>query len=524
MELKEIYKERFLEKLENLEIDNEIKSINSKLIFNSVMLGDQIEVFTNPCKSGDITGTQRNHMKKLINKLSYAKNEELMIRVKVDGSDTQNFINSYIKNLYLDFEASITEKLNISVLTFLEKERSRVINAKDAINFYKHLNALKSLSSQILDFDTFINKTSIEIIDQLVLVKNKQLIQFLIDLLSEDNQKLFSFKKKWLSLDLVQLIEKLKNKLNEFISHEFNKFELKIEDKIEQNLIEFYKSSIDKATSLKDIEECKIVLLSLQKQGRELVHVNTFINNVHHKILLKNEKDGFLEESKLFESFNQEMSNKIKFTRIWIGKLIFTLNNLINEVKEYSNTNENIYFDPIKSVVSYHGYFGKLSSFLSKINSNLTIKDLKSVKVFMTHSFIFDVDYKINKDKYFTHTPDLIIISRLVKIEKNRTVDLSFDCVPNFPDNKSKAQDGVHFGEHGVNGKPGLPGFNGGNFFIFSNEISGKNNLKVITTGGKGGPGQNGNLLQLNVRTLVYFNYFRRKWCRREERNGCTLF
>ena len=46
-----------------------------------------------------------------------------------------------------------------------------------------------------------------------------------------------------------------------------------------------------------------------------------------------------------------------------------------------------------------------------------------------------------------------------------------------------------------LDGKPGLPGFNGGNLIIISNNIVNLEFLNYSSFGGKGGNGQNGNFL-----------------------------
>ncbi|CAF1104666.1 unnamed protein product, partial [Brachionus calyciflorus] len=44
----------------------------------------------------------------------------------------------------------------------------------------------------------------------------------------------------------------------------------------------------------------------------------------------------------------------------------------------------------------------------------------------------------------------------------------------------------------GENGKPGLPGYNGGNLKVIYGRIYNDENLKFVSLGGQGGPGQNG--------------------------------
>ena len=69
---------------------------------------------------------------------------------------------------------------------------------------------------------------------------------------------------------------------------------------------------------------------------------------------------------------------------------------------------------------------------------------------------------------------------------------LSCDHVPGYPDGLQKAQNGLAAGGHGENGKPGLPGYNAGNLFIYANEINQNEDNEFIMSSGKGGPGQDG--------------------------------
>jgi hypothetical protein len=58
---------------------------------------------------------------------------------------------------------------------------------------------------------------------------------------------------------------------------------------------------------------------------------------------------------------------------------------------------------------------------------------------------------------------------------------------------RKKAVNGLNPGEHGSDGKPGLAGFNSGNFVVITSYLSNRENLNLKLIGGKGGPGQNGN-------------------------------
>ena len=150
---------------------------------------------------------------------------------------------------------------------------------------------------------------------------------------------------------------------------------------------------------------------------------------------------------------------------------------------------EEYYFDNKSSSFIYKAYSAKMNSILQKLNNkNKSFENLKSVRIYTTHLLTFDVNYKISKERYASHSPNLIIISPIVNFESHITIDLSCENVPGFPDNKLKAENGYP----GKDGKPGLSGYNSGNCFILANNIIIKNNVYFISEGGQGGSGQNG--------------------------------
>ena len=109
-----------------------------------------------------------------------------------------------------------------------------------------------------------------------------------------------------------------------------------------------------------------------------------------------------------------------------------------------------------------------------------------------TFTLEFDTDYKLDKNKYKTNAPDLVIISPKVIAEKPIIIDLSCENIPGYPDNSKKAKNGYRSGENGYDGKPGLPGYNAGNLIILADSILNISNLQTNLIGGTGGPGQDG--------------------------------
>jgi hypothetical protein len=191
----------------------------------------------------------------------------------------------------------------------------------------------------------------------------------------------------------------------------------------------------------------------------------------------------------------KEETKILSYTNDWINAgLNQTMSALISELKQYEKTIEPFY-DTNDGSYTYTGYFGKMSLILNQINNAENIKNLKSVRIYTTHSLIFDVEYYyINNKRYTSHSPELIIITPLIIIEKFVTVDLSCKSIPGYPDNTKKARQGTENGGHGSDGKPGLLGFNGGNFLVLADNITNAAYLKFISIGGTGGPGQDGKL------------------------------
>ncbi len=159
------------------------------------------------------------------------------------------------------------------------------------------------------------------------------------------------------------------------------------------------------------------------------------------------------------------------------------------ELRKYYMDEERCKEEVDENVLCFSGYFLKMSSIMSKINENKGNKSLKSVNIYSTHSFTFDSNYSINSDKYYDHSPDLVIVTPKVKVDHPITVDLSCKTFRVYPYNKAKAN-------KSQNGLPGLNGFNGGNLIILTDNITDSNNLNFVSEGGKGGPGQNGKIFR----------------------------
>ena len=92
----------------------------------------------------------------------------------------------------------------------------------------------------------------------------------------------------------------------------------------------------------------------------------------------------------------------------------------------------------------------------------------------------------LDYEKYNEHFPDLILISPNILLKKSITIDLScLNYISKYPYSRRFAKDGL-------SGEPGLHGFNGGRLIILTEKSLNITNLNFKSSGGQGGPGQDG--------------------------------
>ena len=221
----------------------------------------------------------------------------------------------------------------------------------------------------------------------------------------------------------------LMNKLTELFEKEFSKFENNLKNTIMRYTNEYFRNSIDKAFLIEDIQSIETLLNNLTSYNKPYDFM-IFINSISKYVFPEDEKQRIIGEKNLLDAYIGKLleGEKKKFNyKNWFGdEFKFHVENLINELKQYRKENIQT-VNYWQSSFIYNGHFARMSSILPQIlNSD---SNLKIVKIYATHSFIFDVNYKIPKERYQTHSPDLIIISPKVMIESNVTVDLSSDHV-----------------------------------------------------------------------------------------------
>ena len=498
--MRENFKKSILTLLSDDNMFENDKYKNEKSVLKEVLEANQIEIFCNPKKEMVLDKDQSIEIKKLISRLQYVEKDDMKINRTIDNSYISELIK-YSEDRYKFFIKNFEEILNQNVLNYIKNNNNKFHSLKYSAGIYQDLKEFINFSDQLNEFDYYVSKIDSDIFSKSelqLLLFNKSLISFLASLLPIEHSINFPFKKKWIN-DILR--DKLKDRNNELIKY-IEKEILKFENDVEIKLIKFssiyFIKSIDKVRSFDEIKVVENFLKNLIINIKESSCFNVFVNNFSDEIieliedeLIKNEKIRLIEKKKFFDLFidkmTEEKNRMFNFKiRCAGGNLKLKINFLMNEIQQYYKQQDEIEFDHKQASFIYKGYFGNMSSILPKINNDRNVSNLKSVKIYTTHSFLFDSDYKIVKERYNnTHSPDLIIISPVVKIEKIITVDLSCENLPGLPDNVEKA-------DPGTDGKPGLPGCNAGILTLLADQILEKSNMKFISVGGKGGTGQDG--------------------------------
>ena len=426
-------------------------------------------------------------IRKLIERLNYIEKSDLKIRKRIDDRYVTELFE-YTHNSSNVLMKQFKKAINDSVLNYINKKKTLLGNVEEQAKIFRVLKDIREHSENVNDFESYVKGISREILSETEIDKfvfNSKIVKFFTEFLPISNITTLSLRREWINVDLYHTINKFTDELTQLFEKEFSKFEIKVRNSISNHTNEYFKKSIDKAFSIEDVQSITTVLTSLT-HNTVPIDFNIFINNFNASVLSDVEKKSLISEKSLMNLFIDELpiEKKKKFnSKIWLNyEFEFHVINLIKELKQY--TQEDINY--LQSSFIYKSHFGKMSSIITRINSYDSY--LKSVKIYTTHSFIFDIDYKLSKEKYETHSPDLVIVSPKVKIEKEIIVDLSCDRIPDYPDGIKKAEKG----SPGMDGKPGLPGYNGGNLLVSADEILNKNRLRFISEGGKGGPGQEG--------------------------------
>lgn len=296
----------------------------------------------------------------------------------------------------------------------------------------------------------------------------------------------------WPSMDMCSKFPKCIDQLVLYIENKFKDFEDYLTWIISQNLKNYFKIEVEKAKTVYEITNIQSYLINLKNELSTKKSFEQFLNTVSVDFLNKTKIEKMITKKLELDSFTALLEKQHNFPneRKWTNQqLILEINELIDELNQYSKKAESIYSNGIFKVSCY---FCSMSEVLSIFKQNTNINDLKKFQILATNSFDFNADFALNEEVYSFDHPDLVIIAPYIVFSKKITVDLSTKKIPGYPENIAKAENGRGVGDSGENGKPGLQGFDSGNLIVYADKIKNSDNLVFVSIGGNGGPGQAG--------------------------------
>jgi hypothetical protein len=369
-------------------------------------------------------------------------------------------------------------------------------NITDVLLIRRFLNYFKENSTKKVDFDIFmktLDPAFLDVNSKNKVYDDKKVLDYFINLMPSEFRKSFSNEKNWIGLNLVSKINELvTNKLFKYILEENKKFQTNFVSLLQKNVENYTKISTSQAYDNEQIKQIQKFLENLDAQLKNEI-TEVFLMNLNSDVLGISEKSLQISQLKSLSLFNELLPTGMKphiSSRESLASLNLKLKSLINELRDLQSFEEYSFGN---NVFTYKANFAKMSSILSRINNAANIIDLKSVRIFVANSLVIDY-FKIDTQRYFTHSPDVIIVSPLVKFNPKASIDLSSYTILGYPNNQAKAFNGNGFSANGEDGLAGLPGYNGGQLVVFADEILDSNNLEFKSKGSNGGPGQNGYL------------------------------
>ena len=296
--------------------------------------------------------------------------------------------------------------------------------------------------------------------------------------------------KEWLKAEFTKKLLILLEKLFEYLLGQMKTFKKYIASTVESCLTEYFTKSLLKANSIEDLNSVENYLHNFLNISKTLNFEFTY-HQIYRECSV--DKARFAQMEEIVDSYTKATVDKLRLNstaeiNLIENSLNSKLYKILEKIDRYRIVNEPIWND---GVLTMTGYFVKISEVLDTIINNSYVVDLEMVRIYSMNSVIFDRDFKIPSNKYKSKTPDLYIFAPRIVVEKRFKVDLSCEHVPGYPNDIKKANDGDGNGADGQNGQHGLPGYNGGNFLLVADSVSGYY-LEFISTGSKGGPGQNG--------------------------------
>jgi len=237
------------------------------------------------------------------------------------------------------------------------------------------------------------------------MVSKIKALKFLISLLPEQNRGEFNFRHRWLRDGTGQnsTILNLIDEQARYLNRSYDIFRKDLQVTLLRSISVFYRRTTAAANNTEDIKKIEDAIDGLLKSMGK--NDSLFIVQMNGTILEHDQINTILNEKYIFDSFMAEL----RLDSLFKGSdLLKKFVDLYSETKTYLGGEA---IEITKKKLILKGYFSSTSSIMNVIKKDQVITNLERIQVFATNSFTFDVDFVIDKNKYSTNAPHLIVVS-----------------------------------------------------------------------------------------------------------------
>ena len=265
-----------------------------------------------------------------------------------------------------------------------------------------------------------------------------------------------------------------------------------MKDKLKEGISDFLKKELSTAEEEQKMEECRKWLDDIKRNGEGEMRLKNFVDSINENLLNPLVKGEIIEQTKIIEFLSRLLPKENLVNVGDIRKYLDgELGEYLNECQGFlGKVCEEERFEFADQSLVCKGHFIKVTDIKLKLEDLLiNSANLKSIKIYAFNTVIFDTDLMSEKMK----GKDVVIIAPKWHVASARVkIDLSGLDQKSFPDDKDRGSDGTELYRDGQDGKVGLLGVAGGNFFGFGQRFQKEENLIIISNGGTGGSGQKG--------------------------------
>jgi outer membrane lipopolysaccharide assembly protein LptE/RlpB len=457
-------------------------SENEEKVFSQIINDKQVDIFSNPKKTGIVSDTQSIQIKSLIDSMIYLNKDDAKFRVTIPP-DYRDQLFDYIEDRYSKFKKTVESILHKNISEFVKNEISKAIVVEDFKNIESTLRDVISKGSHEVNLEIFfdtMNENILDTVSKETLNKQMKLIEFFIQLLPDSMVSHFSSDKNYLNefnldsalMDQLKILTNL-SQLLDYIEDRYSEFKKTVESTLHKNISEYVKNEIIKAIVVEEVKNIENMMIHMISIGSQKVNLKTFIKTMNENILDTVSKETLKNQMKSIEVHIQQLPVNM-ISHFSGDKNYFVEFNLETALKDQINFLTNMYkleIDIENSVMEIKGCFIKSSEIIKAIKISCKVS---SIVVYSCQAVHFDMSLDLQNLK------NLTIISPKWNVEKQVNIDLSGSSGSSIPIH-AKANPGSIPGASGANGLPGGAGKNGGRFYGFVNTFSNLGRILLIT-------------------------------------------